>query len=98
MRTLTKFAFICNLCFWGTIAMQYVKVSNLSSKSNWTHLGFQPFQSSVIVLGYIAVLINLLFFSIFALRKLKGRDDPNPVVLFYINMGSLFFQLFWFMN
>lgn len=97
MRTLTKFAFICNLCFWGTMYMRYVNLSHTTPKPNWTHLGFQPFQSSVIILGYIAVLINLLFFSTFALRKLKGRDDPNPVVLFYINMGSLFFQLFWFL-
>lgn len=77
--------------------MQYVNASKSGSTSNWTHLGFQPFLSSVIILGYTAVLINLLFFSIFAFRKLKDREDPNPVYLFYLNMGSLFFQLFWFL-
>ena len=78
--------------------MRYLEMAGHVPKNSLSILGFQPLQSSIIILGYGAVLFNLGFFAVFALRKLIGKDDPNPIVLFYANMGSLFFQLYYFLG
>jgi hypothetical protein len=97
MRTLTKVAFICNLCFFGCVGMRYLEMTSHLPKNTMSIIGFHPLQSTIIILGYSAVLVNLFFFAVFSLRKLVGKDDPNPIILFYSNMGSLFFQLYYFL-
>jgi hypothetical protein len=77
--------------------MRYWEKSGYIHSDSLEGLGFQPLQSSIIILGYSAVLVNLIFFAVFAWRKLWGKDDPNPIFIFYLNMCSLFFQLYYFL-
>ena len=61
MRFFSKFIFICNCCFVISVIMRYVEIRNSAAGKDVNVIGFQPLQSSLIVLGYGAVIFNFLF-------------------------------------
>jgi hypothetical protein len=62
MKFFSKFVFICNACFLIAVVLRFVEFGVSSAISNNTNaIKFQPLESTIVVLGYGAILVNFIF-------------------------------------
>ena len=62
MKFFSKFVFICNACFLIAVVLRFVEFGVSSVISNNTNaIKFQPLESTIVVLGYGAILVNFIF-------------------------------------
>jgi len=97
MKLFSKFIFICNLCFLATAILRYIEIGNDSVSKNIDAISFQPLKSSLIVLGYSALLFNLIFFLLFIFLKSIGKKPSVNSWLIIVNAVMLFVELFYFL-
>ena len=96
MKLFSKFVFICNLCFLATAILRYVELGNDHLSKNIDAISFQPLKSSLIVLGYSALLFNLIFFLMFILLKTIGKTTKVSTWLIVVNSVMLFVEMVYF--
>jgi hypothetical protein len=97
MKLFSKFVFICNICFLATAILRYVEIGNDHLSKNIDAISFQPLKSSLIVLGYSALLFNLIFFLMFILLKTIGKTTKVSKWLIVVNSVMLFVELVYFL-
>jgi hypothetical protein len=97
MKLFSKFVFICNLCFLATAILRYVEIGNDHLSKNIDAISFQPLKSSLIVLGYSALLFNLIFFLMFILLKTIGKTTKVSNWLIVVNSVMLCVELVYFL-
>lgn len=97
MKLFSKFIFICNLCFLATAILRYVEIGYDRLSNNIDAISFQPFKSSIIVLGYSALLFNLIFFLLLIFLKLLGKTPSINTWLIIFNAVMLFVELIYFL-
>ncbi len=62
MKFFSKFVFICNVCFLISVVLRFVEFGASYANSNSTNgIKFQPLESTIVVLGYGAILVNFIF-------------------------------------
>ena len=83
MRIVSKFIFICNACFVGAVCLRYVAFNKINLTKSNEALDFNPFGSSIVVLGYAAILMNFLFLLTFLFYKTfkKNMDVSSWLML-----------------
>jgi hypothetical protein len=96
MKLFSKFVFICNICFLATAILRYVEIGNDHLSKNIDAISFQPLKSSLIVLGYSALLFNLIFFLMFILLKTIGKTTKVSTWLIVVNSVMLFVEMVYF--
>jgi len=96
MKLFSKFVFICNLCFLATAILRYIELGNDHLSKNIDAISFQPLKSSLIVLGYSALLFNLIFFLLFILMKTIKKSTKVSTWLIIVNAVMLFVELVYF--
>jgi len=97
MKFFSKFIFICNLCFLATAFLRYIEIGNDHLSKNIDAISFQPLKSSLIVLGYSALIFNLIFFLLYILLKsLKKAPSLNSWLITF-NVLMLFVELVYFL-
>ena len=99
MRLFSRLVFICNICFILSVILRLVELSKRTRGDYSSALGFQPLESTLVILGYGAIFLNFIFvlMAIYRLvtKKLMG---PRWLVLFNIIMFPLQFYYFFYSN
>lgn len=97
MRFFSKIIFICNICFIAAVIFRYLEINADKAGKNPNVLGFQPLESTLIILGYGAVIFNFIFLLSYLIAYLfkKGMSVPKWILLF--NLVLFFVQLIYFL-
>jgi hypothetical protein len=61
MRFFSKITFICNCCFVAAVILRWVENANKKNADFSGAIKLQPLESTLVVLGYGAIFVNLLF-------------------------------------
>jgi len=97
MRFFSKIVFICNICFIASVILRYIEINVNKAGKNPNVLGFQPLESTLIILGYGAVIFNFIFLLSYLIAYLfkKGMSVPKWMLLF--NLVLFFIQIIYFL-
>lgn len=97
MKFISKFVFICNCCFIVSVILRYVEINADKAGADSNVVGFQPLESTLIILGYGAVIFNAIFLLVYLFAYLfkKGMSVPKWILLF--NLVLFFVQLIYFL-
>jgi len=97
MRFFSKIIFICNICFIAAVIFRYIEINADKVGKNPNVLGFQPLESTLIILGYGAVIFNFIFLLSYLIAYLfkKGMSVPKWILLF--NLVLFIVQLIYFL-
>jgi len=88
MRLLSKITFICNCCFIVAVLLLYIGSNDIVKGTNREALILDPLQSTIAVLGYGAIVLNIAF--ALALIYLWIRRQPRELSLWLILVNLLF--------
>ena len=96
MRFFSKLVFICNGCFIAAVILRWVENAN-KQKGNFSGvIKLQPLESTIVVLGYGAIIFNLIFnINILTLLSLK-KDLQVSKWLIWFNFLILIIQVYYF--
>jgi hypothetical protein len=96
MRFFSKIAFICNLCFVAAAILRWVENINKAKGSFDGAIKLQPLESTIVVLGYGAVLVNFIFSLLVLLMFMFRKEHQVPKWLIWVNLLFLFIQVYYF--
>ncbi len=96
MRIFSKIVFICNLCFILAVILRWVEMGKRAKGNLDGAIPFQPLESTLVILGYFAVIFNLIYliFVLYWWATRKIKLIPAWIVLF--NLILLPIQLYFF--
>lgn len=100
MRFFSKLTFICNICFIAAVLYRFADVANQENAHLNALMPLDPFQGSIVLLGYGSILINFIFI-LFALLGKKGVVAHSySQGIFWANLFFLPLQIgyFFFFN
>lgn len=96
LRFFSKIVFISNLCFIAAVILRWVENANKTKGNFDGAIKLQPLESTIVVLGYGAIIFNLVFnitiLSLFLLRK----DSQVQKWLIWFNFLILLIQVYYF--
>lgn len=98
MRFFSKIAVICNICFIAAMVLRYVEGSKSPGRED-VLTPLPLYQNVLVILGYGAIIINILFFmaAIITFFANKGKSVPKWIYIF--NAVIFLYQiLFFFTN
>lgn len=87
MRFFNKLALVCNICF--LLCFVIVNIKGIDGK-------FTYIVSTVIVLGFIAIIVNILLLVASILAYIFKKKHTIPPYLFIINIVCFLIQIFYF--
>ncbi len=96
MRLFSKLVVICNICFLLTVGLRYITLYHSAAGNTNGVLGYQPLESTIIVLGYGAVFLNALFLLIALVLLLLGKHHSIANWVLVFNLTIALFQLYYF--
>lgn len=97
MRFFAKIIFICNCCFIASVIFRYIEINADKSVENPNVLGFQPLESTLIILGYGAVLFNFIFLLSSLIIYLIKKEIPVAQWILLFNLVLFIIQLIYFL-
>jgi hypothetical protein len=97
MRFFAKIIFICNSCFIASVILRYIEINADKAGKNPNAVGFQPLESTLIVLGYGAVLFNFIFLLSSLIVYFFKKETAVPKGLLLFNLVLFFVQLIYFL-
>ena len=98
MRFFSRIVFICNCCFVVAVVLRYVELLKRTKSDFNGAIPFQPLESTLVILGYGAIFVNVIFillFLYFLLAK-KSMLIPRWIVLFNVCIFPL--QVYYFFS
>jgi len=96
MKVFNKLVFLCNICCIIAAIMRLVEISS-KAHGNGGISALPPVQGIVVVLGYGAIFINLIFVLTFIILSMKGKTIlPKWITYFNIVMFPLQIWYFFF--
>ncbi len=96
MRFFSKFTFICNLCFVLAVILRWVENSNKKKGSFDGAIQLQPLESTLVVLGYGAIVVNLVFLLCWLALRIFKVPQTLPRWLIRINLLFFIAQFIYF--
>jgi len=96
MKLFSKLTFICNISFIVFIVLRYIDINNKKVKvdDNITPLPF--ITGSLVVLGQLAIFINIIFCLVVLILMLSKKLKQIPKWLVIANFIILLFQFYYF--
>lgn len=96
MRFFSRVVCICNICFILAVILRWVELSKRAKGNFDGAIGFQPLEATLVILGYGAIFLNViyLFFSLYWFFSGKIKLIPRWIVLF--NVLIFPFQVYFF--
>ncbi len=96
MRFFSKITFICNLCFIAAVILRKVEMTNKTKGDLTGAIKLQPLESTLVVLGYSAIIVNFIFNIACFLFFLSKKALPVGKWMIWFNFLLLLTQLFYF--
>jgi len=96
MKLFSKLTFICNISFILFIILRYVDINNKKVKVD-DNISPLPFiTGSLVVMGQLAIFINMVFCLIAIILMLSKKQKQIPRWLVVANSMMLIFQFYYF--
>lgn len=99
MRFFTRVVAICNICFILAVILRAIELSKRAVGNTNGAIPFQPLESTIVILGYGAILVNFLYlpFVLLSWRKQRLNQLPRWIVLFNLLMlpVQIYFHFFY---
>ena len=96
MRFFSKIVFICNLSFIAAVILRFVENAHKKKGNFDGAITLQPLESTLVVLGYGAIIINFIF-NLFVMVLLLSKKDPFIARwLIWSNFFFLIIQVYYF--
>lgn len=91
-----KLVFICNMCFVAAAILRLIEIAKRAKENYEPAISLQPLESTIVVLGYGAIIFNVIFFIYFLylLSARKVKHAPGTIVL--INLIIFPVQVWYF--
>ena len=96
LRFFSKIVFICNLCFIAAVILRWVENTNKQKGDFSGVIKLQPLESTIVVLGYGAIIINFIFNLVILLMLLLKKELLVPKWLIWFNFLILIIQVYYF--
>ncbi len=96
MRFFSKIVFICNVCFIAAIILRWIENANKQKGNFDGALKLQPLESTLVVLGYGAILVNIIFNLICLIFFVSKVVQPVSKWLIWVNFLLLLIQVYYF--
>lgn len=96
MKLFSKLTFICNVSFVIFIILRYVDLNNKKGKVD-DNISPLPFVTgSLVVLGQLAIFINIIFCLVALILMLSKKLKHIPQWLVIVNLIFLLIQFYYF--
>jgi len=96
LRFFSKLVFICNLCFIAAVILRQVENANKKKGNFDGAIKLQPLQSTIVVLGYSAIIINIILNLVMLVKFLLRKEQQLPKWLIWFNFLILLAQVYYF--
>ncbi|MEO7444769.1 MAG: hypothetical protein ABIT96_08310 [Ferruginibacter sp.] len=97
MKFYARFVAVCNICFIIAGVLRLVEL-NRRVKGNFDGaIGFQPLESTLVILGYGAVFFNLVFVLWLLDRLIRRRPLLVPKWLAWFNLMMFPLEIYYFL-
>ncbi len=96
MRFFSRIVFICNCCFIAAVILRWVEIVSKKKGNGNGAIQLQPLESTIVVLGYGAIVVNF-FFNIIVLLLLVQKKQPQVAQWqLWFNFLCLLAQVYYF--
>ncbi len=96
MRFFSRIVFICNLCFLASIVLRLVEKVQRKDGNLDPAMGFQALEGTLVILGYGAIFLNLIFFIGAIIGLARGSLNNIPRWLIWFNLLLFPVQVWYF--
>lgn len=96
LRFFSRVIFICNLCFIAAVILRWVENANKKKGSFDGAIKLQPLESTIVILGYGAIIFNLIFNITILVLLLLEKKSGMPKWLIWFNFLLLITQVYYF--
>ena len=96
MRIFTRFVAVCNFCFLLSVILRIIEMRNRAKGVFTGAIPFKPLESSIVVLGYTAIIINIIFCLVYIIAVARGRQQRFPRMAAIFNLLILPAQVYYF--
>lgn len=96
MRFFSRIVFICNICFIIAAILRLVEMSMRSNGNSNGAIKFQPLESTLVILGYGAIFLNVFFVFLSIYWASTKRLGLLPRWLVVINLIMFPIQVYYF--
>jgi hypothetical protein len=100
MRFFARLVCICNVCFIAAAILRLVEMRSSAKGNEGLALKFQPLESTIVILGYGAIFLNIFFIlgCLYWLVVKKINLIPRWVLLFNLVVFPIQIYFFFFSN
>ncbi|MBS1497148.1 MAG: hypothetical protein JSU03_08920 [Bacteroidetes bacterium] len=96
MRFLARLVCICNICFIIAAILRLVEMGQIAKGNDGPALKFQPLESTIVILGYGAIFINIIFLFYFIYRVANKKIIFAPRWVIWFNVLMFPIQVYYF--
>ena len=98
MRFFSRVTLICNLCFIASVIFRLIDIAKKARVNTHTNgeVKLDPIVSSIVVLGWIAIFINIVFVCLFLARFATKKMNNIPRWIVYTNIILLPMQIYYY--
>src|SRR6185312_499046 len=94
----SKFTFICNICFIVFIFFNRMEAKRHVEATKDTVIAFPFFKDLIIILGFSAIIINLIMCVVYIITIIMRKSFILPKWLAAINFIFLLLQFYFFFS
>jgi len=97
MRFLSKITFICNCCFVTAVLLLLAEKDSVQKLPYNGALQLQPMQSTIVILGYGAIVLNIVLGIGILYRAILHKPQRVQMWLILVNLVFIPIQLYYFL-
>jgi hypothetical protein len=96
MRFFSKLTFLLNVSFIIAVILRYAENAAKQAGNFDGAIRLQPLESTLVIMGYGAIFINLIFHIILGFRKLFKAQQNIAQWIIWFNFLLLLVQVYYF--
>jgi hypothetical protein len=98
MRFFSKLTVICNVCFIIAVVLRVIENLYKKNIAFTGRIKLDPIESTFVVLGYSAIVINVIFNCILLILFISKRKPLIPVWIIWFNFLLLLIEVCYFLR